>query len=352
MSNTYDTIRKHKWKIILSFAASFFIIFIISFIIGINDIINVLKRTNLEFLLLNFILEAVIILIWALRWSLILNVVDKAPKFKTTLIMLMASLFGNNVTPGAAGGEPLRAYLLRELEGTPFEIGFASSTADRVFEFFPFVIISLFAAIFILTWNISIITRLVVSVLIFITMIFFVILIYAGLNKDIAQRMIIRIARSIFPFIIKFTKKPLEFIDIREKLIFYINRFSTGFMQALEDKKVFLMGFFISFGMWGVDVLRIYVCFVALGSYPPIIPLVIIYTVAILISLLPILPGSWGIREATLVALFAVVGVPADVVLAASIIDRLASYFTVTFIGAVAALYYGKLIKTNKSVTV
>jgi len=183
-------------------------------------------------------------------------------------------------------------------------------------------------------------------------MIFFLILIYAGLNKNIAQRIIIRLARSVFPFITKFTKKPLEFTDIREKIIFYINRFSTGFMQALEDKKVFLMGFFISFGMWGIDVLRIYVCFVALGSYPPIIPLVIIYTVAILISLLPILPGAWGIREATLVALFAVVGVPADVVLAASIIDRLASYFTVTFIGAAAALYYGKLIKSNKNLMV
>jgi len=352
MSNTYDTIRKHKWKIILSFAAAFFIIFAISFLIGINDILNVLKRTNLELLLLNFILEAIIILLWTFRWKLILNIVDTAPKFKTMLIMLMASLFGNNVTPGAAGGEPLRAYLLRELEGVPFEIGFASSTADRVFEFFPFVIISLFAAIFILTWNIDLVTRLFVSILIFITMIFFAILIYAGLNKDIAQRIIIRITRSVFPFITKFTKKPLDFIEIRDKLIFYVNRFSTGFLQALEDKKVFILGFIISFGMWGIDVFRIYVCFAALGSYPPIIPLVIIYTVAILISLLPILPGAWGIREATMVGLFAVVGVPADVVLAASIIDRVASYFTVTFIGAMAALYYGKLIKTNKSVSV
>ncbi len=40
-------------------------------------------------------------------------------------------------------GEPLRAYILREVEGTPFEIGFASSTADRVFEFLPFVLISI-----------------------------------------------------------------------------------------------------------------------------------------------------------------------------------------------------------------
>jgi uncharacterized protein (TIRG00374 family) len=67
--------------------------------------------------------------------------------------MLLASLFGNNVTPGSAGGEPLRAYILREVEGMPFEIGFASATSDRVFEFLPFVLISIIAALFVLTGN-------------------------------------------------------------------------------------------------------------------------------------------------------------------------------------------------------
>ncbi|MGC9516848.1 MAG: UPF0104 family protein [Methanomicrobiales archaeon] len=352
MSSTYDRIKKHKWKIILSFAVAAFIIFAISFLIGINDILNVLRRTSWEFLLLNFLLEGSITILWAFRWKLILNVVDKAPKFKRILVMLLASLFGNNVTPGAAGGEPLRAYLLRELEGTPFEIGFASSTADRVFEFFPFVIISLFAAFFILGWNINLATRLILSFIIFITMIFFVILIYAGLNKDIAQRIIIKIAKSIFPYITKFTKKSLDFSEIKDKLILYVNRFSSGFLHALEDKKIFIINFLISFGMWGIDVFRIYVCFLALGTAPPVIPLIIIYTVAILISLLPILPGAWGIREATMVGLFAVVGVPADVVLAASIIDRLASYFAITFVGAGAAFYYAKLIKRNRAASV
>jgi len=101
--------------------------------------------------------------------------------------------------------------------------------------------------------------------------------------------------------------------------------------------------------MWGFDMLRMYVCFGALGVYPPVLPLVIIYTIGILISLLPLLPGAWGIREATLIGLFAVVGVSADVVMAASLIDRLASYFVPTIIGALAALYYGRKIK-NKSV--
>jgi glycosyltransferase 2 family protein len=60
------------------------------------------------------------------------------------------------------------------------------------------------------------------------------------------------------------------------------------------------------------------------------------------------LPGGWGIREATIVGLFAVIGVAGDVVLAASLIDRFASYIVPTFIGAFIALYYGKNIRDSK----
>lgn len=349
MEDTYAVIKKHKWKIIATFGVAAFLIFAMTFFIGFNDVIGTLEKASWEWILLNFILEAGIILAWTARWKLILDVVDTSPKFSTVMMMLFASLFGNNVTPSAAGGEPLRAYLLREVEGTPFEIGFASSTADRVFEFLPFVLISIIAALFLLSWDIPPVTRIFVIAMIIVSIFIFGILIYAGLKKEITQRIMISIAKSIYPTFIRLSKKDISFSEIREKIIFYINRFSGGFITALQDRKVFIMAFLLSFIMWGLDMLRMYVCFGSLGVYPPILPLVIIYTIGILISLLPLLPGAWGIREATLIALFAVVGVSADVVMAASLIDRLASYIIPTIIGALAALYYGRKVK-NKSV--
>ncbi len=349
MQDTYEIILKHKWKIIATFAVAAFLIFAMTFLIGFNDILTILETAKWDWIALNFILEAGIILVWTLRWKLILDVVDTAPKFSTLLMMLLASLFGNNVTPSAAGGEPLRAYLLREVEGTPFEIGFATSTADRVFEFLPFVLISIIAALFLLSWDIPPVTRIFVIAMIIVSILIFGILIYAGFRKEITQRIVISIAKSIYPTALRLSKKDISFNEIREKIIFYINRFSTGFITALQDRNVFMVAFILSFAMWGLDMLRMYVCFGSLGVYPPILPLVIIYTIGILISLLPLLPGAWGIREATLIGLFAVVGVSADVVMAASLIDRLASYIIPTILGALAALYYGRKVK-NKSV--
>jgi uncharacterized protein (TIRG00374 family) len=79
MEDTFALIREHKWKIIISFAVAAFFIFAITFIIGLNDVVDALEKASLELILLNFALEAAIILIWALRWKLILEVMDNLP---------------------------------------------------------------------------------------------------------------------------------------------------------------------------------------------------------------------------------------------------------------------------------
>ena len=155
MQSTTEFIKSHKLEIVISFAAGLFIIFLVIFFIGLNEILSVLSHTDLKMMLIVLVLQLIVLLIWTLRWKLILDVLHKSPKFKQLFLMLFTSLFGNNVTPGAAGGEPLRAYLLDKFEGIPFEVGFASTTADRVFEFFPFVLVSTLTAYLIFTLNIG-----------------------------------------------------------------------------------------------------------------------------------------------------------------------------------------------------
>ena len=62
------------------------------------------------------------------------------------------------------------------------------------------------------------------------------------------------------------------------------------------------------------------------------------------ITILPTIPGALGLREVTMVGLFLVVGVPADVVIADSLIDLVVSYLMPTGVGIIATAYYGKLL--------
>lgn len=349
MQNTTEFIKSHKLEVTLSFAAGLFIIFLVSFFIGLNEILSVLSRTDWKIILFTLVLELIILLIWTLRWQMILDVLHKAPKFKQLFLMLFSSLFGNNVTPGAAGGEPLRAYLLDKFEDIPFETGFASTTADRVFEFFPFVLLSILTTYLIFTLNIGFWTSLIISIMIFLIIVIFGLMIYVGYNKEVAIRLIISIAKRIYPFAKKLTSKDTSFSNVRDKLIEYIETFTTGFQGVLKDHRLFIVAILISFLMWGIDNLRFYLTFAAIGYYPPILPVIIIYTVSFVVSIIPSIPGSLGIREGVMVALFLPVGVPADVVIAVSLLDRIVNYIMPTFVGAVATFYYGKKYQSKKA---
>jgi len=349
MQSTTEFIKSHKWQITISFVVGLFIIFLVSFAIGLDDILNVLSHTDPYLMLITLLLELVIILLWTERWKLIISVLHSAPKFKQLFLMMFTSLFGNNVTPGAAGGEPLRAYLLNKFEGIPFETGFASATADRVFEFFPFVLVSTLTAYLIFTLNIGFWTSLIISFLVIITMIIFGLIIYVGYKTEVATRVIISIARRIFPYAKKLTTREITFTEVTERLIGYIETFTTGFQGVLRDHRMFILGVLISFLMWAIDNYRFYLTFVAIGYHPPIVPMIIIYTIAILVSIIPTIPGALGIREGVMVALFLPVGVPADVVLAVSLLDRLVTYIMPTFIGALTTFYYGKVYRDIKN---
>ena len=338
MQTTSDLIREHKWKIIFTLIIGGFIIFAISIAVGLQDILNVLKRSDPEIIIVALLLEIIIIGMWTKRWSLILDVIDKSPGFSTLFVMMFTSLFGNNLTPGAAGGEPMRAYLLSKFEGISFDLAFVSASADRVFEFFPFVLVSGFAVYMISTWHLPFLDT------ILIIMGFFGILIYVGVKRDIAERLLLSLARSLLPVFVRITKKEITLHYVTKQISFYVGRFSTGFATVLQDKQMFTLGLSISFMMWGTDMFRMYLCFVAVGSFPPLVPMIIIYTIGILITILPTIPGALGLREATMVGLFLVVGVPADIVLAASLIDRLISYLMPTIVGAITTVYYGKLL--------
>ncbi len=346
METTSDFIHSHKWELVITILIGAFIIFIISFAIGLQDILDVLSRANIKIIVVALLLEILIIALWTERWSLILKVIDKSPGLKTLFVMMFTSLFGNNITPGAAGGEPMRAYLLSKFEDISFDLAFVSASADRVFEFFPFVLVSAFAIYMISTWHLEFWSAILISALIIITMGFFGILIYVGVKREIAERLILKLAKSLFPFAKKITKKEVSLHYVNEQIVFYVDRFSTGFATVLQDHKMFTLGLIISFTMWGTDMFRMYLCFVAIGYHPPIVPMIIIYTIGILVTILPTIPGALGLREIIMVGLFLVVGVPSDVVIAASLIDRLVSYLMPTMVGVATTVYYGKLLKT------
>jgi len=341
--NIYSIIRDNKRNIIVSFFIVFVLLFVIVVITGINEVIAVLGRVNYWILGLTFIIQIFVFLLWAVRWKFILNRMDHSPGFLNVFGILMTSIFGNNITPGSIGGEPLRAYVLNEYNHTPIEVGFASTMADRVFELLPFVIMSIIATFALLFWELDFFSKLLLIILILATLFLFFIIIYAGINKKIFTKIVFKILEGIFPLILKITNKKYNLEKIKESAIYYIDHFNSSFKMIMENK-LFFVGAILALFTWGLDLFNSYLSFIAIGIVPHIGPFIAIYTIAILLSFLPLLPGSLGITEIIKIMLFVSVGITADYVLAASALERLVCYIFPTIIGLITAIYYARFI--------
>ncbi|WP_409198640.1 UPF0104 family protein [Methanobrevibacter acididurans] len=344
----YSFILDNKYAIIVSFIIVLSMLFVMVALSGLDSIIANLSHTNLFLLGLTFIVQIIVILLWAYRWKIILYHMHDSPGFKNVVGILLTSIFGNNITPGAIGGEPLRAYVLKEYNGTPFEVGFASTMADRVFEMFPFVLISLLAIISIITWNLGIISKIFLLFLIIAVFSLFLIVIYTGFNKEWSMNLAEKTINFFLPFIEKFTRKTYNQSHLIETANNYINNFNSSFRMMVEDKNLFVKGIILALICWFLDLSNSYLAFMAIGIHPPIAPFITVYTIAILLSFLPTLPGSLGITEIVMIALFVPVGIFADQVLAASALERLASYVFPTVLGILASLYYVKIFSKKR----
>ncbi|MGL4668973.1 MAG: UPF0104 family protein [Methanobacteriaceae archaeon] len=352
----YNLITENKKAIIFSFIIVFIIIFVIVVFAGVDGIIESLKQTDLRLLALSFVIKMLVIVLWAFRWKFILSRIDhntnnnvKSPNFFNVFGILLTSIFGNNITPGSIGGEPLRAFVLNKYNKTPVEVGFASTLVDRVLELLPFIIMTLVAVVALISWDLNLVSKSILIILIIATISGFSLILYAGINKEVSTNIVFKILHGLESFISKIYKNyNSEAVENKAKKA--ISNFNSSFKVIISDKQLFFVGALLALFTWGLDIFNFYICFLAIGITPPIAPFVTVLTIAILLSFLPLLPGALGITEIIMIALFAPVGITADYVLAASTIERITSYIFPTVLGILATFYYSKkLSKDNAS---
>ena len=135
-------------KIIVFFIVGLAIMAVMLYYIGIGEVLEALKQSNLWFVLLAVLLQIFTYFLYAWRWHIINNAANMSLGVKRLLPMVLVSLAVNNITPsGRGGGEPVRAYLLAKEGNYKFEDTFASVVADRSFDTFPFLILSIITII-------------------------------------------------------------------------------------------------------------------------------------------------------------------------------------------------------------
>jgi uncharacterized protein (TIRG00374 family) len=272
--------------------------------------------------------------LWATRWQAALSFINCRISFGARYLILCAAIFLNNIIPFVrVGGDPFgRVYMLHRLENTSYSSGMASSIGEHALA--PLVLVSfLMAGLFLqfgkgsLQLSLILIAAwaLAASATVFIPRLFF--------KKRIAVKGISSITSRVLGW---FGKRGNVQEIIEEVGTFY----SSSYATIDKWKKVLLIGS-LTLLYGALDVFRLYTIFLALGYHPKFSMLLVASSLPPIVGLIPFLPGGLVLVEGSLISIFALFGVPLNLAMAATVIERGISFVLSTIVGAIVFSYLG-----------
>jgi uncharacterized protein (TIRG00374 family) len=272
--------------------------------------------------------------LWAFRWQTALSFIHYRVSFTVRYLILCATIFLNNITPGArVGGDPFgRLYMLHKLENTSYSSAMASLIGDRALT--PLIVISFLMAGLLLQFGKGSLDLAVILIVVWALAAFAVVFVpRLFFRKRIAVRGISGITNRVLGWFGKRGK-------IRETIRGIDAFYSSSYATLDKWKKISMIGG-LTLLLGALDVFRYYIIFLALGYHPQLSILLVASSLPTIVGLIPFLPGGLVIVEGSLVSVFTAFGVPLNLALAATVIERGISFVLSTIVGGGVFSYLG-----------
>ncbi|MBE6512315.1 MAG: UPF0104 family protein [Methanobrevibacter olleyae] len=324
-------------KVIIFLFVGLAIMAVMLYLIGIEEVIETLKLSNLWLVFLAIVIQFFTYFLYTWRWNIINKTADMDLGIKKSLPMVLVSLAVNNITPsGRGGGEPVRAYLLAKEGHFKFEDTFATVIADRALDTFPFVILAILTIIgimFSFSLDITLLAFLVICVCMITAAV--ILLIYVCINESFG----VKLTSWIIKIVRRFYKKFDE--STEKRIIEAVKTFQSRMNALLRDKNILYYALPLSFVIWIFEILRVYVVFLAFGAN--VNPVIIgeVFILASFVGMVPLLPGGLGAVDGIMILFYASAGITASISAAATVVERLISFWMTTFIGLICLMMFG-----------
>ncbi|MEM2192243.1 MAG: flippase-like domain-containing protein [Candidatus Hadarchaeales archaeon] len=281
------------------------------------------------------------LLIWSARWRISLKTLGYPLPIHKIYATILSGIFITNITPLTyAGGDPIaRSYLSKKVLGVPYSVGFATIIVELLIDlpiFFSLLMIALalsvnelWAAVLIIAgW--LVLLELIASAL------------YHLVNRKVGATGLERLAIKIF----KGLKRKVRRKPIKE----WIGAFYLGCDSILGNFRVSSKLVVLSFFLWAFGMIRLLFVFLALGHFPPLTMLMLAVTLPSIVGLIPLLPGGIGTVDAALASIFLFFGMPLEVAISATLIDRGITLVFGTLLGAsvLSSLGLKRMLSTHR----
>ena len=324
-------------KVLIFLFVGLAIMAVMLYFIGIEEVIDALKESNLWLVLLAIVIQIFTYFLYTWRWNIINKTADMDLGIKKSLPMVLVSLAVNNITPsGRGGGEPVRAYLLAKEGNFKFEDTFATVIADRALDTFPFVILAILTIIgIIFTFSLDI--KLIAFLAICVTLITVgvILLLYVCINETFG----VKLTSWIIKIVSRFYKKFNE--GTEKRIIEAVKTFQARMNALLREKSIIYYALPLSFVIWIFEILRVYVVFLAFGAKVSPILIGEVFILASFVGMVPLLPGGLGAIDGIMILFYSHAGITASLSAAATVVERLISFWMTTFVGLIFLTMFG-----------
>ena len=292
-------------------------------------ILSILKGANLVLLAPALAIIIFMLYLKVIRWKFFLDSLNIRVSFSNLTKSVLASLFIANFTP-ARVGEPVRAYFLKKLEGSPISKTAPTIIIERVIDIIALIVLSL-SGLLLFKGVLSGVSSYILwgsgLLLIFISIALFV------LMKKPLLTGFLTLFHRIFSFIPKIK-------ELGSKLENFSENFNRSFKQI--SRKSLLLVSAVTLLTWVLQGLICWFAFLSLGISLPLMFLISIAAIGTIIGTISSLPGGIGSMDAVMVLLLAsFINVPEAT--AGILLFRLCSYVVPM---AICYVYFVKISKT------
>lgn len=328
-------------KTVLLLGISILILLVMLWFVGIDQVIGALAVANVGIIVLALVTQIFTYFLYTLRWQILNKLVNMDVGIKKLLPMVLVGLAVNNITPsGRGGGEPVRAYLLsKEDDDYHFEQSFATVVADRALDTFPFVVLAAITiASMALFFNFDLWLLVVMVLAVIVIILVLIMIIYMCINPSFGKR----VDGWIIGLVRRFYKKNSE--KLENQIHEAIEGFQDTMKIVISNKKGLVYTLGLSFLIWFFEIVRVYLVFLAFGANVNLIVIGEVFIVASLVGMIPLLPGGLGAVDGLMIVFYSAAGIPTSISAAATVIERLISFWMATIIGMVILPYYGSSV--------
>ncbi|MCS7102563.1 MAG: flippase-like domain-containing protein [Candidatus Korarchaeum sp.] len=261
------------------------------------------------------------VLFYNLGWYFLLR---RRVKFRDVFLIGWVSLFVNLLIPAASTtGEVARVYLLTRRSDVSAPEALSSIVAHRIIMIAPFIVSITLGSSYLITLRLQSDSAVVVLPVALLIAIFYSIY-KISMREDYLEKII-----KVFERILK--KNFDNFNNLAKE-------YSKSFRYLISDKPLLLITMLCAFLNWLFDMFPIFIYFWALGhNLNPLLG-VLIYSVSIILILIPVgIPGNIGVREWVMTSLLMLVGLSSGEALALTLTSSTMTVFLNELIFGLAA---------------